>query len=193
MSSLHFLFPPRAEAERLQAHGMMLRHGVQFHWSNAGYATFDDFLAALNHEKRKKIRQDRRKVSEAGHHLRVARGPRYRGAGLGVLQPLLPPDLPRAPFHARISTLDFFVRIGRVMPQNLLLVLALRAGKPDRRRRSSCAMAPASAAGTGARWSSTPPCISSACYYQAIEYCIARGLATLRGRRAAASTRWRAA
>jgi predicted N-acyltransferase len=44
----------------------MLRHTVQFHWLNSAYADFDAFLASLTQEKRKKIRQERRKVAEAG-------------------------------------------------------------------------------------------------------------------------------
>ncbi len=65
-SSLHVLFPQPQEAVLMQAAGMMLRSGVQFHWSNPGYASFDEFLAQLSHDKRKKIRQERRKVGAAG-------------------------------------------------------------------------------------------------------------------------------
>jgi predicted N-acyltransferase len=66
LSSLHILFPPAALAEELRAEGMMIRQGVQFHWHNAGYASFDDFLAGMSHAKRKNIRQERRKVAERG-------------------------------------------------------------------------------------------------------------------------------
>jgi hypothetical protein len=51
---------------------------VQFHWHNAGYASFDDFLARLTHAKRKKIRQERRKVAEAGIAFRILRGAQIR-------------------------------------------------------------------------------------------------------------------
>lgn len=52
----------------------MLREGVQFHWRNDGYANFDAFLGAMNHDKRKKIRQDRKKVEQAGIRFRHLRG-----------------------------------------------------------------------------------------------------------------------
>lgn len=65
-SSLHCLFPTQAQAEEMQAHGMMLRQGVQFHWRNPGYADFDAYLAGMSHDKRKRIKQERRKVREAG-------------------------------------------------------------------------------------------------------------------------------
>jgi len=52
----------------------MLRRGVQFHWRNQGCADFDAFLATLNHDKRKKIRQERRRVRDAGISFRWIRG-----------------------------------------------------------------------------------------------------------------------
>ena len=55
-SSLHVLFVDEAEMREGRAAGMLTRDGVQFHWRNAGYRDFDDFLAAFNHDKRKKIR-----------------------------------------------------------------------------------------------------------------------------------------
>ena len=73
-SSFHVLFPDAEEAGWLTDAGLELRHGVQFHWSNAGYRDFDDFLARLAQPKRKKIRQERSKVAEAGVTFRVMRG-----------------------------------------------------------------------------------------------------------------------
>src|SRR5574341_1473658 len=65
-SSLHVLFAPQAEARLLQERGMLLRRTVQFHWSNAGYADFEAFLARMAQRRRKNIRQERRRVREAG-------------------------------------------------------------------------------------------------------------------------------
>ena len=65
-SSLHLLFPPPEQASELESVGMMLRTGVQFHWQNPGYRDFSDFLSAMTHDKRKKIKQERRRVREAG-------------------------------------------------------------------------------------------------------------------------------
>src|SRR5471032_1753546 len=66
VSSLHVLFPQEDEAELMHARGMLLRRTVQFHWRNAGYADFDDFLSRMSHQKRKNLKQERRKVREAG-------------------------------------------------------------------------------------------------------------------------------
>ena len=66
VSSLHVLFPPAAEAGLLQAAGMLLRRTVQFHWHNDNYADFSEFLARMTRHRRKNIRQERRRVQEAG-------------------------------------------------------------------------------------------------------------------------------
>jgi uncharacterized protein len=56
LSSLHVNFPSEEEADALEAAGFLKRIGQQFHWSNDGYATFDDYLAALNSRKRKAVK-----------------------------------------------------------------------------------------------------------------------------------------
>lgn len=76
LSSLHVLFSSDDDRQACAGAGMMLRHAVQFHWTNTdpAYADFDSFLASLSQEKRKKIRQERRKVSDAGVTFRWALG-----------------------------------------------------------------------------------------------------------------------
>src|SRR6185369_5973716 len=66
VSSLHVLFPPEAQAAELAGAGMMLRRTVQFHWRNANYQDFEHFLAGMNAHRRKVIRQERRRVRDAG-------------------------------------------------------------------------------------------------------------------------------
>src|SRR5258706_4664102 len=65
VSSLHCLFPTREETQRMIAHGMLGRTTVQFHWTNRDYRNFDEFLSSSSHDKRKKVRQERRKDSDA--------------------------------------------------------------------------------------------------------------------------------
>ncbi|HAN56154.1 MAG TPA: GNAT family N-acetyltransferase, partial [Betaproteobacteria bacterium] len=65
-SSFHCLFPVEADAQALAGAGLMMRSGVQFHWVNQGFSCFDDYLAAMSHDKRKKIKQERRRVKESG-------------------------------------------------------------------------------------------------------------------------------
>ena len=65
-SSFHLLLPTSTEAAGLRAAGLLMRQGVQFHWRNHGYADFGAFLASLNHDKRKKIRQERSRGAAHG-------------------------------------------------------------------------------------------------------------------------------
>ncbi len=66
LSSAHVLFPERAEAEMWGASGFMMRSGVQYHWSNDGFATFEDFLKTLPQKKRTQIRRERKQPAMDG-------------------------------------------------------------------------------------------------------------------------------
>lgn len=73
-SSVHVLFADEAQASLLEARGFLPRHDLQFHWRNAGFESFDAFLATLTSAKRKKILRERRRVAEAGIRFEVRRG-----------------------------------------------------------------------------------------------------------------------
>lgn len=178
-SSLHILFPGKPEAEELKARGMLLRQGVQFRWENRNYARFDDFLAGLNHAKRKKIRQERRKVENAGIAFEWLHGADIDGAHWEFFDRCY-----RSTYRNHHSTpylnLAFFRRIGRTIPDHLLLVVALREGSPiaaalNVRNEQTL---------YGRYWGALeyhPALHFETCYYQAIEYCIARQLHGIEG------------
>ncbi|MGH8722761.1 MAG: GNAT family N-acetyltransferase, partial [Burkholderiales bacterium] len=178
-SSLHVLFPRDDEAELLVARGMMLRRTVQFHWSNRGYADFEAFLAELSHGKRKNIRQERRRVREAGVALRWLEGRAIERKHWEYFSRCY-----RRTYAAHRSSpylsLEFFLRLGQTLPEHTVLVLAEREGRPvasalllrDERRLY------------GRYWGATEPVPLlhfECCYYQAIEYAIARGLEVFEG------------
>jgi uncharacterized protein len=179
VSSLHCLYPTAKQAEDMAGCGMMLRHGVQFHWVNQGYASFGHFLAGMTHDKRKKIRQERRKLKDAGISFRW-----LEGEAIGAGDWTFFARCYRRTYRAHQSTpylnLDFFRRIGRTMPENLMLVLAERGGEP---------IAAALNVHNGKRlfgryWGALEYHSGlhfETCYYQGIEYCIARGLAAFEG------------
>jgi uncharacterized protein len=179
VSSLHCLFPPRAEADRMQSHGMTLRQGVQFHWSNHGYARFDDFLAALNHSKRKKIKQERRKVAEAGVEFRWLEGGEINERDWAFFNRCYRQtyrERGRAPY----LSLEFFLRIGATLPRHLVLIVAERAGKPV----AASLLVRDDTKVYGRHWGAVeyhPALHFETCYYQTIEYCIARGIAVFEG------------
>lgn len=183
VSSLHSLFPPPDQAAAMQDAGMLLRHGVQFHWNNAssgaGYADFEQFLASLNHVKRKKIRQERRRVHDAGIRFEWLAGPDISDE-LWVFFNRCYRETYRLHHSTPYLNLDFFRAIGRLMPQNILLVVARREG------RAIAASLNIHNGRTlfGRYWGALeyhPALHFETCYYQVIEWCIARGIATFEG------------
>jgi predicted N-acyltransferase len=179
VSSMHILFPFAGEAAFLAERGLMLRNGVQFHWTNHGYRNFDEFLAVLNHDKRKKIRQERRKVREADISFTWLEGKEIAEADWQFFIRCYQ----RTYAEHRSSpylNLEFFTRIGQSMPENLVLIVARRGGRPiaasfNVRNRERL---------FGRYWGALehhPALHFEACYYQVIEYCIARGLAVFEG------------
>ncbi|MFC4931037.1 GNAT family N-acetyltransferase [Massilia sp. GCM10023247] len=179
VSSTHILFPPEEHARQLADAGFLLRSGVQFHWLNQGFAGFDDFLATLEQKKRKNIRAERRKVLDAGVTLRRVRGADALDADWVFFNRCY-----RHTYAAHYSTpylnLDFFRRIGATMPDNILLVIAERAGRPI------AASLVIHTADTlyGRYWGELEhvPCLHfEAAYYQPLEFCIEQGIGVFEG------------
>ncbi|VEB41848.1 Uncharacterized protein conserved in bacteria [Chromobacterium violaceum] len=159
LSSAHVLFPTTEEAARLEEAGWLLREGVQFHWRNQAYADFDDFLAALSRDKRKKIRQERRKVAEAGVAVRALEGGAILDADWQLFFRCY-----RQTYLERHSSpylnLDFFRRIGERLSGHCLMFVASREGGTSP---PACAsgMATRCMAAIGARWKRCLACTSS--------------------------------
>ena len=179
VSSTHILFPPEDQARQLEDAGFMLRSGVQFHWLNQGYAGFEDFLATLEPRKRKNIRAERRKVREAGVTLRRVRGRDARDADWVLFNRCY-----RNTYKAHYSTpylnLDFFRRIGAAMPDNILLVIAERAGHPV----AASLVIHDETTLYGRYWGELEhvPCLHfEASYYQPLEFCIEQKIAVFEG------------
>jgi len=74
VSSVHVTFPTEGDWSRLGEAGWLQRTGVQYHWENRGYASFDEFLGGLKSSKRKSIRRERREVAESGVRLHTLTG-----------------------------------------------------------------------------------------------------------------------
>jgi hypothetical protein len=178
-SSLHVLFPDDDDAELGRRAGMIERTGAQFHWDNAAYRDFEDFLAALSHDKRKKIRQERRKLAGAGATFERKTGDAITDDDWTFFVRCYE-ETYRAHQSTPYLSLDFFRRIGTAMPGNLLLVIGRRGGE------RICAALDVYSAGTlwGRYWGAVahvPGAHFEACYYQAIEFCIERGIQRFEG------------
>ena len=129
MSSVHILFPDQASAELLKQAGWMQRHGVQFRWENEGFENFDAFLSQLTQEKRKKIRQERRKVEATGLIFRRIKGPQITEEEWDFFYQCY-----RNTYLEHRSTpylsAEFFKSIALSMPEHILLVMASLDGVP---------------------------------------------------------------
>ena len=66
ISSCHILFPEKKDHDLFNEMGWLSRKGVQFKWHNNSYQTFGEFLETLSHNKRKKIKQERKKIEKNG-------------------------------------------------------------------------------------------------------------------------------
>jgi uncharacterized protein len=186
LSSLHLLFAQPHDIAACQAAGLMLRHTVQFHWSGLDasgqpYRDFDHFLSFMQQEKRKKIRQERRKVAEAGVSFRWVRGTDitpgdwsffYRCYERTYLEHGNAPYLSPA----------FFERMAQDMPENWLLFIAEREGRP-----MACSLIGLDAAlgvAYGRYWGALErvDCLHfEACYYQPLAWCIDHGFQRFEG------------
>ncbi|MFT3721189.1 GNAT family N-acetyltransferase [Pseudorhodoferax sp.] len=187
LSSLHLLFGNAADMQACRDAGLLLRHQVQFHWHNATpgdgrpFADFEAFLASLTQDKRKKIRQERRRVADAGVRFRWRRG---RDIG--------PQDWDffyrcyertywehgNAPYLQR----SFFQAMAEAMPENWLLFVAEHGGQPL--ACSLVALDDTSRVAYGRYWGALERVDRlhfEACYYQPLQWCIAQGYRRFEG------------
>jgi predicted N-acyltransferase len=190
LSSLHLLFTSEQDIAACTQAGLMLRNTVQFHWSNrlpdaqvkdlgaCGFGTFDEFLATLSQEKRKKIRQERRKVAEAGVQFRSSKGTDISQADWRFFYSCYERtyyEHGNAPYLSR----DFFQKMADTMPENWLLFIAEKEGRPI--ASSLIALSAGEQGGKtafGRYWGALErvDCLHfEACYYQPLQWCIAHG------------------
>lgn len=179
LSSTHILYPPEDEARQLEAAGFLLRKGVQFHWQNEGYDSFEQFLSTLEQKKRKNIRAERRKVQEAGIVMRRIAG-RDASEDQWRFFKRCYDHTYREHYSTPYLNLDFFLRIGAAMPDNILLVIAERDGRPI----ASSLLVHDQRALYGRYWGCVEhhPCLHfETAYYQPLEFCIERRIAAFEG------------
>ena len=224
LSSLHLLFGSPEDMAACSADDWMLRHTVQFHWQNAApatapdhtlalagatlpgaaaphspctpasYPSFDAFLASLSQDKRKKIRQERRRVADAGVRFRWARGSDIAPADWDFFYRCYERtylEHGNAPYLER----SFFQRMQDNLPEAWVLFVAEREGRPIATSLIAVSAYPACAGGQkdpesgpqvayGRYWGATErvDCLHfEACYYQPLQWCIDHGVQRFEG------------
>jgi len=190
LSSLHLLFGAEADIAACAEAGLMLRNTVQFHWTNTapsagtGYADFDAFLASLSHDKRKKIRQERRKVADAGVSFRWSRGADISKADWDFFYRCYERTY-REHGNPPYLTRDFFRRMAGTMPEAWLLFIAERNGKPMASSLIALSTQPDEPlVAYGRYWGALErvDCLHfEACYYQPLAWCIEHGAKRFEG------------
>ena len=127
-SSAHINFLTDDEAAAAETRGWLVRDGIQFHWFNRGYSSFDDFLGALSSRKRKVIRKERAAACE-GLDIVALRGPEIEAAHWDAMWRFYL-DTGSRKWGQPYLTREFFERVGAVAGDAALLFLALRDGNP---------------------------------------------------------------
>ncbi|WP_276598317.1 GNAT family N-acetyltransferase [Roseateles koreensis] len=185
LSSAHLLFATAEDHQAAQAQGWMVRNGVQFHWRNRTsqpYASFEEFLASLQREKRKKIQQEQRRVRDAGIHFEMRQGREITEADWDFFFRCYQLTY-RAHHSTPYLTRDFFAQMSQRMPENWLLFIAKRGDGPSVAA-SLVAIDPQQGAAYGRHWGALEPisCLHfDACYYQPLQWCITQGYQRFEG------------
>ena len=183
VSSLHLLFVTDAERRLCEQAGLLLRTTVQFHWRQAtpSWPDFDAFLAAMTHDKRKKLRQERRKVQQADVTLRRLQGREIDRAAWELFTRCYEHTYAEHGSMPYLS-LDFFLRLGREMPEHVLLIVASLHGQDI-----ACSLIlldPGLRRAYGRYWGAlrhVPLLHFELCYYQPLEFCLEHGYELFEG------------
>ncbi|MFZ9013271.1 MAG: GNAT family N-acetyltransferase [Alphaproteobacteria bacterium] len=174
VATLHVNFLTRGEWERMGSLGFLQRSGQQFHWTNANYQTFQDFLDALSSRKRKNIKKEREAVYKQGVKMSVFTGDSLRTEHWDAF------------YRFYRNTTDkkwgwdylkrpFFSYLHERMPDRVALVMAEYEGE--------WVAGALNLIGSDTLYGRNWGCSDNfknlhfeACYYQAIEFAIERGL-----------------
>jgi len=175
LASAHATFLAPEDAEVFEADGWAMRVDRQFHFPNRGYRDFDDFLATLLGRKRKQILRERREAMAGGLEIVSLTGADITEAHWDAFFAFYQ-DTGARKWGRPYLNRDFFTRIGRTMADRVLLVLALDAGRPI-----AGALNFIGGEALYGRWwgaiEERPFLHFEVCYYRAVEWAIARGLA----------------
>jgi predicted N-acyltransferase len=175
LSGVHITFLTQEEWARLGARGYLQRTGQQFHWSNQGYATFEDFLGSLASRKRKGVRKEREQARADGLDIEWISGKDISEAHWDAFFAFYMETGSRKwgrPYLNRA----FFSLLGDAMSERCLLIMVRRGGR-------YVAGALNMIGGDclyGRYWGAIEhhPCLHfEVCYYQAIDYAIQHGIA----------------
>lgn len=175
LSSWHVLFPEQAVSQQLENAGLLTRRAVHFQWLNKHYASLEHFLMDLNSRHRKNIRKERERVNAQGITLQRLEGNSITEEHWQCFYQFYRMTYAKRSGHDGYLNPEFFYALGREMPENLMMVVALKNGKII----AAALNLKDSKTLYGRYWG----CYEEynflhfeTCYYQGIEYCIEHDL-----------------
>jgi predicted N-acyltransferase len=174
-SSLHPLFPTAPDLQICRELQLQVRKDCQFHWHNRDYDDFNSFVRGFSAAKRKKVRQDRRRVADAGVTFRRLHGGNMSASDWHRVYELISVTFRRRGMMPYFD-LQFFLAISNTLPDNVLVVLAEKAGTTI----AAAVFFESPHTLYGRYWGSDgyyDALHFETCYYQGIEYCIETGKA----------------
>ena len=175
ISSVHVNFCLADEREALEQVGFFPRMGIQYHWQNRNFTSFDDYLNSFRSDRRNKVKRERREVVERGIAIRAYEGPELTQNHVRTMFRLYKGHVDRLYYGRQYLTQEFFDELHRRFASNLCLMLAERDGKfiaGTFNVRDDTAM-------YGRYWGAFeehPFLHFNVCYYSAIEHSIRMGL-----------------
>jgi len=174
LSSVHVTFCSEDEWKDLGEAGWLCRMGMQFHWENAGYASFDEFLGALSSRKRKVLRRERRDANAAGLTFHALSGPDITESHWDAFYRFYQSTVDRK-WGSAYLTRKFFSLLGERLGRRVVLMYAENNGVPV----AGALNLAGSEALYGRNWGCRgdwPFLHFELCYYRAIDWAIAHGL-----------------
>lgn len=176
-SSVHVTFCTEAEAAALAGAGWLHRLGMQFHWRNESYGSFEDFLEAMASRKRKSIRRERRDAQASGLVFHTLTGSEITKRHWDAFFRFYTATVDRK-WGSAYLTRRFFTLLGERLGERVVLMMA------EDPARGTLVAGALNLAGTDTLYGRNWGCIGDwpflhfeLCYYRAIDYAIARGLA----------------
>ena len=176
MSSAHMTFVDEVGTAEAARRGWLIRHGVQYHWLSRGYSSFEDFLGTLSSRKRKAIRRER-EAARKGLDFLILRGAEIGADDWDAMWSFYQ-DTGSRKWGRPYLTREFFDLVGQRMGDSVVLFLALRDGRPIAGALNFVGRDTL----YGRYWGCTedvPFLHFELCYYQAVEWAIERGLASV--------------
>jgi predicted N-acyltransferase len=175
ISSAHVLFPTEEEASALEEAGLAHRLGIQFHWTNDGFKTFDDFLAKFSSKRRNQIKRERREMDKLGIALSTARGEAITPEVVDAMYGFYTATVDKFYWGRRYLNRAFFEEITAKMRGGVEVVLA----KEGKRIIAGAFNLAGPKVLYGRYWGASedrPFLHFNVCYYHSIDECIARGV-----------------